>query len=115
MNTYSRRFPLIPALLKRALVPVLFVLLASLQILDLHSTLTAGPAQFESNRLIAWASQWAGLTAAVIAVKLIDALLIGGMWFLWKRSQGQFQSEFTACLAVACAAYAFVVTNNYLH
>lgn len=115
MNTYSRLVVSAASPLKDALVPSLFVLLSVLQVLDLHSTLTASASQIETNRFIVWASSWVGLAVAVTAVKLGSALLVAGMWLAWKRSRGLFRVEFAACLAVACVAYGFVVTNNYLH
>ena len=94
-------------------VPVLFAILLALQALDLHSSLTAGAGQTETNRFIQGVANWMSPAAAVLLVKSCAAAVVVALFRVW-RSARALDLEFAACLATLVVVYAFVVTNNYL-
>ncbi len=96
----------------RSFVKLLFGALLVLQALDLHSTLIALDARFETNKLILFLATALGLSLAVAAVKLIATLSIFLLFYVWQRTKGMY-SPVAAALTVMCLAYATTVINNY--
>lgn len=95
-------------------IPWLFGLIALLQIVDLHSTLTASTTRDELNRLIVWISGFVGLPAAMVLFKLIDLAVVFSLFRIWRESEGRFNAPFLFLLSMLCITYTFVVVSNYV-
>lgn len=96
------------------LVPALFLLLLSLQALDLHSTLSASAVHHESNKAINWLADRIGFTAAVTAFKAIAVMCLLLLYQVWHLSKHTHDREFALCLTLINTVYLVVVSNNYL-
>ena len=95
------------------LVRTLFALLAALQVIDAHSTLTAGAGQLEANRLLTHLARWTTSCHALVLVKGFDLIVIGCLYIAW-RVNGRFDREFALCLGILVAVYSVIVINNYV-
>ncbi|MCC7005701.1 MAG: hypothetical protein IT497_03520 [Ottowia sp.] len=94
-------------------IPFLFLSLAVLQLLDMHSTLAAPQGRAEQNNFIAWLANNLGMELAVFLIKMLDLMVIGLFYGVWKKSHGIFNKQFFVCLSLIVAAYVLVVTSNY--
>lgn len=106
------RTPLIPP--ARFIVFVLFLLLVCIQILDVHSTLTASAAHYETNKSIIWLGSLIGFTAAVLTIKAASTLVLVILFRIWFLSNGTHDREFVFSLTLITVFYGFIVSNNYL-
>jgi hypothetical protein len=97
------------------LLALSFLARVGLQALDLHSTLTAGPGQIESNKLIQAiaTTQWISAPTAVLLVKACSTALVAVLFGVWRTSR-QLDREFAICLTALLLVYGLVVANNYL-
>jgi hypothetical protein len=95
-------------------VPTLLAIVAGLQMLDWHSTLSAAQNRLETNKLINWLGHWIGFAFALSAIKslLIACLLVGFLY--WRKHKGIYDTEFVVCLSTVALVYGAVVFNNYL-
>jgi hypothetical protein len=82
-----------------------------LQVLDLHSSLTATPG-LEANHLVNLAAARAGSLPALLMAKLIAFGAIGCLYLVWRRFP-KLRLEVALYTAVAVAAYSLVVYSNY--
>jgi hypothetical protein len=97
---------------QRRLLAFLCIVLALLQVLDLHSTLRAADAgRSETNPLILWAVAHVGFTPAVIAFKAAALAVIGGYYLVVSHFNRLLLPSMS--LIPVCAAYIAVVLNNY--
>ncbi|ABX19890.1 DUF5658 family protein (plasmid) [Burkholderia multivorans] len=102
------------SVLSRYRTPSLLGVVAALQILDWHSTLTAPHTRGETNRLINWLVQWVSFESAVSTFKLLClAMLLYGFLF-WRKHKGLYETEFALALGVVAVVYGGVVFNNYV-
>ena len=91
---------------------MLCLVLAGLQILDLHSTLQAASAgRSESNPAILWTIAHVGFVPAVIAFKAAALAAIGGYYLVVSNFNRMLLPSMS--LIPVCAAYIAVVLNNY--
>lgn len=104
--------PFIPR--ARHLIPALLISLALIQVLDIHSTLSADNNHAEANRTINWLSQWLGFANAVYVMKAISVLALLILYKIWRLSNGSHDREFIICLTLSSVVYGFIVANNYL-
>jgi hypothetical protein len=95
-------------------IPTLFLFLLIVQIMDVHSTLTAGGDRYETNRVINWISQWIGFAGAVCVIKIGSVSMLGFLYRVWRRSGGSHDREFVLCLSLIAVFYSVVLANNYL-
>ena len=109
----ERRSALLGRRTGRPVVACLFLVLVSLQLLDLHSTLTASAAQLETNRLLLWLRSGMSFAWSVAAIKAIDLLAVVSMYSMWRRTKGRFDLEVGLSVALVAFVYALVVANNY--
>ncbi|WP_150578387.1 DUF5658 family protein [Pandoraea aquatica] len=93
--------------------PVLLAMIAVLQVLDWHSTLTAPPTSTEANDLLVWLGRFIGFSLAVSLIKLATMAAVA-VWFLyWRKHKGVYELEFTVCLSLVVLFYGLVIFNNY--
>jgi hypothetical protein len=97
-----------------SVVPVLFIFLLFLQILDAHSTISSGAGHYESNKAINWLISWVGFTTAVCITKAWSAIVLLILYRVWRLSNGSHNREFVVSLTLISLIYSFVVANNYL-
>ncbi|PRZ44853.1 hypothetical protein BX589_14320 [Paraburkholderia fungorum] len=93
--------------------PLLLAVVAGLQILDWHSTLTAPPYRHETNRLINELAGWIGFACAVSLVKALFLIILGAGFFFWRRNKHTYELEYGLCLGVLVVVYSCIVINNY--
>jgi len=98
----------------RYVVPALFLLLILIQVLDIHSTLSASAGHYEANKVIHWLSEQVGFTVAVCIVKACSSLVLLFLYRVWRLSNGFHDCEFSISLGLIFIVYGVVVTNNYL-
>lgn len=100
---------------RRRVWPVLslFVALAIEQLLDLHSTLTAGSTQHEGNKAVNWVAEWLGFAPTIVAAKVAMLSVIAMLYAVWTRSKGSHDREFLVSLGLVAVTYAAVICNNY--
>lgn len=91
----------------------MFAIVAMLQVLDWHSTLTAPPYRHEANRLLNWLGRWMSFVFAVSAIKLASLVLLAAGFLYWRKHRGMYELEFGLCLGVLTIVYGCVVANNY--
>lgn len=102
------------ATISRALaVPALVGICFVLQAFDWHSTLVAGPSQYESNRILNHFANWLTFAGALALIKLLDLATIWGLFLLWQRSP-RLNAVFTLFFTALIAVYGAVVVNNYV-
>ncbi|MGR9587081.1 DUF5658 family protein [Pandoraea sputorum] len=93
--------------------PILLAVVAVLQILDWHSTLTAPLGLAEANGLLIWIGRFTGFALGVSIVKAASLLAVL-VWFLfWRKHKGVYEFEFTVSLSVLALIYGLVIFNNY--
>ncbi|MGY6258797.1 DUF5658 family protein [Paraburkholderia caledonica] len=93
--------------------PILLGVVAVLQLLDWHSTLTAPHGRHESNKLLNWISQWIGFAYELTLIKAAFLLLLTLGFLYWRQHKGMYELEYGLCLAVLIIVYGCVVLNNY--
>jgi hypothetical protein len=97
---------------ERRLLAFLCIVLAVLQVLDLHSTLLAMQAgRSETNPLILWLIGQVGSTPAVVAFKATAVGVLVGYYLVVSRFRRMLWPSIS--LIPICAAYITVVLNNY--
>lgn len=94
--------------------PILLGVVAVLQLLDLHSTLTAPQGRHETNKLLNWMSQWIGFAFELTLIKVAFLLTLAVGFLYWRKHKGMYEFEYGLCLAVLIVVYGCVVLNNYL-
>lgn len=97
------------------IVNALFLLQLILQVMDLHSTLTASAGRYEVNEIINWMANHVGFPFAVFIMKLCSALVLVFLYSSWVKSKGSHTIGFIISLSLLCVVYGFIVFNNYLH
>lgn len=95
------------------IVYVLFITLGLLQFIDAHSTLVSIGKRQELNRMILSAANLVGLEWSVVIFKIIDLIVVGILFFCWKRGKAIFATHFFVCLAFLITTYTLVIINNY--
>jgi hypothetical protein len=93
--------------------PTMLAIVAVLQLLDWHSTLTAPPYRHETNRLLNWLARWMSFAFAVSAIKLVFLVMLAAGFLYWRKHRGMYELEFGLCLGVLIIVYSCVVANNY--
>jgi hypothetical protein len=93
--------------------PAMLAIVAVLQVLDWHSTLTAPPYRHETNRLLNWLGGWVSFAFAVSAIKLAFLVMLAAGFLFWRKHRDMYELEFGLCLGVLTIAYGCVVANNY--
>jgi hypothetical protein len=94
--------------------PMLLAVVAGLQILDWHSTLTAPPYRHETNRLLNGLACWLGFACAVSLVKAVFLVMLAVGFVHWRRHKRAYELEYGLCLGVLIVVYSGIVMNNYL-
>jgi hypothetical protein len=97
---------------ERRLLAFLCIVLALLQLLDLHSTLRAASAgRTEANPIILSLIDWLGFVPAVFLFKAGAVAVVGGYYAVVSQFHRMFWPSIS--LIPVCAAYLTVVFNNY--
>jgi Flp pilus assembly protein protease CpaA len=94
--------------------PILLFVVAILQILDWHSTLTAPPGLAEANGLLIWIGRFTGFALGVSLVKAATLLAVLVWFIFWRKHKGLYEFEFTVSLSVLALIYGLVIFNNYV-
>lgn len=92
-------------------VHALLLVLAVLNVLDLHSSLTAQSAA-EMNHAINLLSGLVGGTVALVLAKLVAMSALACLYVVWRRCPA-LRRDVLCILAVSVAAYSLVVASNY--
>lgn len=101
------------SMISRYRTPSLLGVVAVLQILDWHSTLTAGHTRGEANKMVNWLVQWMSFACVVSIIKVISLTMLLVGFLYWRKHQGLYELEFALCLSVVTVVYGGVVFNNY--
>jgi hypothetical protein len=97
---------------ERRLLAFICIVLAFLQMLDLHSTLLAMQAgRSEANPLIFWLIGYFGSMPAMVACKAVALGVLVGYYLVVSRFRRMLWPSIS--LIPVCAAYVAVVLNNY--
>jgi hypothetical protein len=97
----------------RNAVALLFISLLILQILDAHSTLSAGAERHETNGLIIWLANWVGFAAAVVITKAFSILVLFLLYRLWRLTEGAHDGKFVVILTLLAVIYSIIDGSNY--
>ncbi|WP_234745252.1 MULTISPECIES: DUF5658 family protein [Burkholderiaceae] len=92
---------------------MLLAVVAGLQILDWHSTLTAPPYRHETNRILNGLAGWIGFACAVSLVKAVFLVILAAGLLHWRRHKHTYELEYGLCLGVLVVVYTCIVINNY--
>lgn len=84
-----------------------------MQLIDLHSTLTAVAGRIEQNTFIFWLSTHVGLPVALSLIKAIDLVVVFALYKTWRTTAGRFDAQFVVLLCLMNLVYAVVATGNY--
>lgn len=96
----------------RYAVGVLCLVLAVLQILDLHSSLhAAASGRTESNPLIRWTMSQIGFVPALVVFKLVALVCVGAYYMASRKLRWGWRSS--RLLLVISLVYLAIVLNNY--
>lgn len=97
---------------ERRLLAFMCILLALLQVLDLHSSLhAAGEGRSETNPLILWLVAHVGFSPAVVAFKTAALAVLAAYYHVVSGFNRMLWPSIS--LIPVCAAYVAVVLNNY--
>jgi hypothetical protein len=101
-----------PTLRRLFAVPILFLLMTCLQLVDLLSSALASTNQWEVNPFVATLGEAVGAPMALAIAKGVSGVILGLLYAVWTRIR--MDSSFCFALSIVAMVYAPTVVANVL-